>query len=105
MRRLMAVIAATGLGALSMYLAFHVHLVRTDSNWYFVRKQKTEFADCFADVRTWDASEWSRHPDLKLALKAAGRGKIIKEPAGQELLFNALDVWKSASRNSDTTRQ
>ena len=72
MQRLMAVTAATGLGALSLYIAFHVHLVQTDSDWDSVPQQKTGLTDCFASVRTWGAGGWNRHPDLKLAVTKAG---------------------------------
>lgn len=88
-----------------MFLAFNLHVVRTDTDWYFVKKLKTEFADCFADVRTWDVEEWSKHPELKKALTVAGKGEIIKEPPPQELLFEVLDAWKNARRNLETTRQ
>ena len=104
MRRLMTVIFGIGLGALAMFLAFNIHVVRADSDWHFVKKQQTEFADCFADVREWDAKEWREHPHLKDALRAAGKGEIIKEPAPQQF-FNVLDTWQNARRNSGTRRQ
>ena len=105
MRRLVAVVFGIGLGALAMFLAFNIHVVRTDSDWHFVNKQETEFADCFADVRKWDVEEWGKHPELKKALIEAGKGEIVKEPPPQELLFDVLDAWKNARRNPDTTRQ
>lgn len=105
MRRLIALIFGAGLGGLAVFLAFHIHVVRTDSDWHFVRKQKTGFADCYVDVRKWDAAEWSGHPLLKDSLKAAGRSEIIKEPPAQELFFNVLDAWKNARQNQGTRRQ
>lgn len=104
MRRLIGLIFAVGLGAVAMFLAFSVHIVRTESDWHFVKKQKTEFADCFADVREWDAREWGQHPQLKKALVQAGKGEIIKEDP-QEFLFNVFDPWQNARRDQPTNRQ
>ena len=65
MRKLFALVFGFGLGLVVMFLAFNVHVVRTDSDWHFVKKQKVQFADCYADIRNCDAQEWTRHWDIK----------------------------------------
>ncbi|MBI1310348.1 hypothetical protein GC176_03500 [bacterium] len=105
MRRLFALVTGFGLGLLAMFLAFNVHVVRAESGWSVVRKQKVQFADCYADIRHWDAQEWMRHPDLTKALVDAGKGDLVPQTEAQDLLLEALKRWQSARREDETRQQ
>ncbi len=105
MRKLFALVFGFGLGLVVMFLAFNVHVVRTDSEWHFVKKQKVQFADCYADIRNWDAQEWTRHPDLTKALVDSGKGDLVPRIEAQDLLLEVLDRWQSARRDGETRQQ
>ena len=47
MRRIFAMFFGFGLGLVAMFLAFQMHVVKTDADWHFVRKQETQFADFY----------------------------------------------------------
>ena len=105
MKRLFALVFGVGLGALAMFGAFHLHVVRADSGWHFVRKQKIEIADCIADVREWDADDWKDHPELARNLEKAGKGDLVKQPTPEDLFRDAIDAWRNARRPNSPTRQ
>lgn len=105
MKKLFTLIFGFGLGLLAMYLAFNVHVVRTDSDWHFVKKQKVQFTDCYADIRNWDAQEWTRHPDLTKALVDSGKGDLVPQIEAQDLLLEVLDRWQNARRDTETRQQ
>lgn len=105
MRRLFALVFGFGLGLVAMFLAFNLHVVRTESDWHFVRKQKVQFTDWYADVRKWDAQEWTQHPDLTKALVDSGKGEIVPQIEAQDLLLEVLDRWQNARRDDETRQQ
>ena len=94
MRRIFALVFGFGLGLVVMFLAFNVHVVRTDSNWHFVKKQKVQFADITegdakfpktaADGWVWHA--WEQSPGgtwsgwAPLWPGAAGSGRHCRRP-------------------------
>lgn len=105
MRRLFAMCFGFGLGLAAMFMAFKVHVVKTDTDWHFVKKQETRFADFYVDVRKWDRDEWSRHPDFQKALVAAGKTELIPEAAPEDMLNEAMRHWDTAKRVLEAARQ
>ncbi len=105
MRRLFAMFFGFGLGLAAMFMAFQVHVVKTESDFHFVKKQKTQVADFYVDIRKWDREEWGRHPDFQKALVAAGKTELLPEPAPEELLNDAMRSWETAKRVLEAVRK
>lgn len=104
MRRLFAMFFGFGLGLVAMFLAFQIHIVRTDSTWHFVEKQETEFTDFYVDIREWDREEWAKHPVLQAALVKSGKAKLIPTPDPADLLNEALRQFDTAKRVLEAAR-
>ncbi|MBL6706187.1 MAG: hypothetical protein ISQ06_08750 [Planctomycetaceae bacterium] len=105
MRRLFAMFFGFGLGLAAMFMAFQVHVVKTDTDWHFVRKQETQLADFYVDIRKWDHEEWSRHPDFQKALVEAGKTELLPTPEPEELLNEAMRHWDTAKRVLEAVRK
>ncbi len=104
MRKLIGTVVCFGLGMVAMWVAMHFHFVKTDSDWFLVRKHEVRFADCYVDVAKWDVAEWVEHPQLKESLEKAGRGDLIRRSETEELIdtFRRLG---NAALESSTQRQ
>lgn len=62
------------IGGLLTYIAFQSHIVQTPSGVVFVPKQPAiPLSDTYVDIRTWGQTEWSEHPRIYEAMKAADR--------------------------------
>ena len=105
MRRLFTMFFGFGLGLAAMFIAFKIHVVRADSDWHFVRKQETRFADFYVDIRKWDRDEWTRHPDFQKALVASGKSELIPAAEPEDLLNEAMQHWETAKRVLEAARQ
>ncbi|MHC4876655.1 MAG: hypothetical protein ACYTGL_09160 [Planctomycetota bacterium] len=105
MKKLFALVFGFGLGLGAMFLAFNVHVVRTETDWHVVKKQKVQFADWYADIRKWDAEEWTRHPDLTKALVDSGKGDLVPRIEAEDLLLEVIDRWQNARRDGETRQQ
>lgn len=79
MRRLFSICLGVVFGAALMWFAFSVHVVKSGEDVFFVRRQKTQLTDFYANVSTWDRAEWDRHPDLKEAVSRSGDPIAIPE--------------------------
>ena len=73
MRRLIGTVVCFGLGMVAMWVAMHFHFVKTDSEWFLVRKHEVRFADCYVDVAKWDTAEWGEHTELQESLVVIDR--------------------------------
>ena len=105
MRRLFAMFFGFGLGLAAMFMAFQVHVVKTDADWHFVKKQETQFADFYVDIRKWDLEEWGRHPDFQAALVEAGKTELLPTPQPEDILNDAMRHWDTAKRVREAARQ
>ncbi|NQV23675.1 MAG: hypothetical protein HQ518_04830 [Rhodopirellula sp.] len=105
MRRLFAMFFGFSLGLAAMFMAFQVHVVKTDSDWYFVRKQETQLADFYVDIRKWDRAEWARHPDFQKALVEAGKTDLMPASEPEDLLNEAMRTWDTAKRAFEAVRK
>lgn len=105
MRRLFAMFFGFGLGLAAMFMAFQVHVVKTESDWHFVKKQETQFADFYVDIRKWDREEWDKHPELQDALAAAGKTDLLPTPQPEDILEDAMRHWDTAKRVLEAARQ
>jgi hypothetical protein len=105
MRRLIAMFFGFGLGLAAMFMAFQVHVVKTDSDWHFVKKQETQFADFYVDIRKWDREEWGRHPEFQKALFEAGKTELLPTPDPEDILNDAMRSWDTAKRVLEAVRK
>ncbi len=105
MRRLFAMFFGFGLGLVAMFMAFQVHVVKTDTDWHFVKKQETQFADFYVDIRKWDREEWGRHPGFQKALVEAGKTDLLPTPEPEDILNDAMRHWDTAKRVLEAARQ
>ncbi len=105
MRKLIGTVFCFGLGMVAMWVAMHFHLVKTDSDWFMVRKQEVRFADCYVDVAKWDSAEWGEHPQLKESLEKGGRGGLIPRSEPEEFLLDTFRRLGNAALESSTQRQ
>ena len=104
MRKLIGTVFVFGLGMVAMWTAMNFHFVKTDSDWFLVRKQEVRFADCFVDVGKWDVAEWDEHPELKESLVKAGRSGLIPADRAETPILNVLRRWGNAVQQSSTQR-
>lgn len=105
MRKLIGTVFFFGLGMVAMWLAMNFHFVKTDSDWFVVGKQDVRFADCYVDIREWDATEWDRHPNLQESLVKAGRGELIPAYETEEFLRDTIRRIGDAAEDFATQRQ
>ena len=105
MRKLIGTVFCFGLGMVAMWVAMHFQLVKTDSDWFMVRKQEVRFADCYVDVAKWDSAEWGEHPQLKESLEKGGRGGLIPRSEPEEFLLDTFRRLGNAALESSTQRQ
>jgi len=105
MRRLFAVFFGFGLGLVVMFIAFQIHVVKTETDWHFVKKQETQIEDFYVDIRKWDREEWARHPDFQKALVEAGKTELLPTPEPQDIFNDAMRHWDTAKRVLGATRQ
>jgi hypothetical protein len=103
MRRIIGTFFVFCLGAVAMFAAFNIHVVRTNNEWFCLSKETVQFADCYADIRKWNSDEWRKHPDLLKALTKAGRQSIIPTP--QELLLDSLNQRVGSAQAVSNSRQ
>lgn len=83
-----------------MWFAFNFHVVKSGDDWVTSRKEAVQLSDFYVDISTWDSAEWDKHPQLQVSLKNSGHGELVPAPPVQpeEVLQDALDLWKSARR-------
>ena len=96
MRRLFALAFGALLGAAAMFVAFKFHVVRTTDDWVFVPKPSASLVDAYVDVREWDTSEWTKHPQLIKALVLTGHSDLMRE--------SVTNRWKSKVFGDKTSR-
>ena len=105
MRRLIGTVVCFGLGMVAMWVAMHFHFVKTDSEWFLVRKHEVRFADCYVDVAKWDTAEWGEHTELQESLVKAGRSSLIPRKQTEGLLIDTFRRLGDAALESSTQRQ
>ncbi len=106
MKRLTALLIGILLGAAGMYCAFSAQVVHTGSEYLFVKKAHYSLDELFyADVSSWDAAEWAKHPTLQYDLISAGQGEVIKSPKAIELLESIFGTIKRQAESTPASRQ
>ena len=100
MRRIMTLCFGLACGGAVMWFAFNFHLVKSDSEWVTARKESAGLSDFYVDISSWDSAEWDDHPQLQANLRKAGHGDLVPAPPiePEQVLQDALDLWKSARR-------
>ena len=96
MRKLLAALFCMMVGGGLVYFAFQYHLVRAADDYALFPKVSAGLTDTYADVRSWDAAEWRRHPALVRALVKQGRSDLVVAPAARGLLNDLLRPFRSA---------
>ena len=104
MRRLFAMVFGGMLGAAAMFIAFKFHTLRTTEDWWrltFVPKPQAALVDAYVDVRTWNAAEWTKHPDLVKAMIKNGKGDLVRESVTSNFMENIFGKPTSQSDDSE----
>ena len=107
MRRLIAILLGVALGSGATFAAFQYHVVRSDTTYLIVRRQRADWHDAYADIRGWTAREWGNHRDLSSDLIASGRGDLVTRSVADELfrgLFDSFREPSSGGQNSNSLR-
>ena len=93
------------LGAATTYSAFSYHLVRADEGLVLVPRQRASLSDAYADIRNWQANDWTQHLELAHALVEDGRGDLIRPLNPGQLLNDFLQDASTAKRLSPNTQR
>lgn len=73
------------LGAASLFGALHYHVVRGNDGFHVVAKTTVNLRDTYADVRAWDATTWTDHPNLAEAVAKANKSDLIVSSASNSI--------------------
>jgi len=104
MRRLIALLLGVAIGGAGVFGAFYYHVVRTETTWLVVRKQRLDWRDAYVDIRGWSYGEWSAHRDLSQNLIAMGRGDLVSRSVTDHLFRGLFDTFRepaSSGRGSN----
>lgn len=89
------------LGAATMFGAMQFHVVRSHDGFQFVpRTPQHSLGLAYADIRNWNASQWTDRPELARALMAHGSSGLIAESVADSL----ADSVSSESATMDQLR-
>jgi len=99
MRRLIALLVGVAIGGGVVFGSFQYHLVRTEKNFIFVRRQRADWHDAYVDIRKWSHHEWGAHRDLSNDLIAAGRGDLITRSLTEQFFRGLFESRSSQAPN------
>ncbi|OYW18614.1 MAG: hypothetical protein B7Z55_10300 [Planctomycetales bacterium 12-60-4] len=73
-------------GVAATWLSASFHVVRTRDRCLLLSRTEVGWSDMYADIRTWNADDWRRHPRLYRAMVQAGLREQIptvsQQPTG-----------------------
>lgn len=78
-------------GASSLAVATHYHVVRGKEGVFVVRKVQNNLADIYVDTRDFTPADWMEHRMLALAIMQADRGDLLQD--------TSLDGFRSNLRD------
>jgi hypothetical protein len=90
------------IGAAAVFVALQYHVVRSHDGFQLVpRTPQHSIGLAFADVRGWEAEDWTDRPELARALFAHGSSDLISQSVTQSL----AETVTSDSATMDQLRQ
>ena len=69
------------LGAASLYVAMHYHVVRTDDGVHLVAKISNNLSDVYVDVRDYRLDDWRAHKPLAAAMMQSRHRDVLSDAA------------------------
>lgn len=78
-------------GASSLAVATHYHIVRGNDGVFVVRKVQNNLSDIYVDTREFTPADWVEHRMLALAIMQADRGDMLKD--------SSLDNFRTNLKN------
>jgi len=90
MGRLGSFVTGVIVGASSLAVATHYHVVRGKDGVFVVRKVQNNLSDIFVDTREFTPADWMEHRMLALAIMQADRGEMLQD--------SSLDGFRSNLR-------
>jgi hypothetical protein len=74
------------LGTSFMFVAMQYHVIRSHDGFQLVpRTPQHSVGLAYADIRNWDAAQWTDRPELARALMAHGSGALISKSVAENL--------------------
>lgn len=78
-------------GASSLAVATHYHVVRGKDGVFVVRKVQNNLSDIFVDTREFTPADWMEHRMLALAIMQADRGDMLQDASLDGFRSNLKD--------------
>lgn len=93
MYRVTWLFAGIVIGAVGILGAQSYHFIHTKDGIKVVAKRHASLTDTYLDVRSWGLADWTKHPDLMVALTQNNRQDIFQSSGSLE---NSVEsVWQS----------
>jgi hypothetical protein len=81
MGRIFFLVAGFFLGGAVIFGAFNYHLLKTKDGLELVPKQSAHLSETYVDIRSFTASDWTKHPDLAADIAAAEKHHLLGQSA------------------------
>jgi hypothetical protein len=78
-------------GASSLAVATHYHVVRGKDGVFVVRKVQNNLSDIYVDTREFTPADWMEHRMLALAIMQADRGDMLQDSSLDSFRSNLKD--------------
>jgi hypothetical protein len=78
-------------GASSLAVATHYHVVRGKEGVFVVRKVQNNLSDIYVDTREFKPADWMEHRMLALAIMQADRGELLQDTSLDGFRSNLKD--------------
>lgn len=79
MRRINSFLAGVVVGAASLAIVTHYHVVHGKEGIFVVRKVQNNLSDIYVDTRQFTAADWMEHRMLALAIMQADKGEMFSD--------------------------
>jgi len=79
MGRFASFVTGVIVGASSLAVATHYHIVRGKEGVFVVRKVQNNLSDIFVDTREFTPADWMDHRMLALAIMQTDRGEMLQD--------------------------
>jgi hypothetical protein len=104
-RKFFVLVIAAATGAGLMHGAYNWHIVRTKETWIVVAKSNPTLVDIYADVRGWDANDWTKHSKLSDSLIRNGHGDLITGSVIDKVVEEFTDPFDDTRAPDDEPRE
>lgn len=91
MGRLGSFVTGVIVGASSLAVATHYHVVRGKDGVFVVRKVQNNLSDIYVDTRDFSPADWVEHRMLALAIMQADRGDMLQDASLDDFRGNLKD--------------